>query len=100
MLLNGETIPQLFITVICYVLTCDNHTPFRNFSLKSPTTPRQMCRKSKSEIMVDMVMHVLRPVSTPNLDIRRKTIDIALEHITPKNIDQVVMMLVQAIHTC
>jgi hypothetical protein len=29
-----------------------------------------------------------------------KTIDIALELITPKNIDQVIIMLVQAIHTC
>jgi hypothetical protein len=29
-----------------------------------------------------------------------KTIDIAPQLITPKNIDQVVMMLVQAIHTC
>ncbi|GAU28569.1 hypothetical protein TSUD_269090 [Trifolium subterraneum] len=73
-------------------------------------------KKNNREIMVDMVMDVLRALSTPNHDIRRKTIDIALELITPKNIDQVVMklkkevvktrsgeyrqMLVQAIHTC
>lgn len=79
-------------------------------------------KTSNREIMVDMVMDVLRALSTPNHDIRRKTIDIALELITPKNIDQVVMMLkkevvktqsgehekngeyrqmlVQAIHTC
>ncbi|CAK8574515.1 unnamed protein product [Lathyrus sativus] len=79
-------------------------------------------KSSNREIMVDMVMDVLRALGTPNHDIRRKTIDIALELITPKNIDQVVMMLkkevvktqngeqekngeyrqmlVQAIHTC
>lgn len=79
-------------------------------------------KTSNREIMVDMVMDVLRALSTPNHDIRRKTIDIALELITAKNIDQVVMMLkkevvktqsgehekngeyrqmlVQAIHTC
>ncbi|WJX42698.1 hypothetical protein P8452_29899 [Trifolium repens] len=77
-------------------------------------------KKDNREIMVDMVMDVLRALSTPNHDIRRKTIDIALELITPNNIDQVVMMLkkevvktqkhekngeyrqmlVQAIHTC
>jgi len=79
-------------------------------------------KRDNREIMVDMVMDVLRALSTPNHDIRRKTIDIALELITPKNIDQVVMMLkkevvktqsgehekngeyrqmlVQAIHTC
>ncbi|MCH87837.1 coatomer subunit beta-1-like, partial [Trifolium medium] len=45
-------------------------------------------------------MDVLRALSTPNHDVRMKTIDIALELITPKNIDQVVMMVVQAIHTC
>ncbi|KAK2432368.1 Coatomer, beta subunit [Trifolium repens] len=77
-------------------------------------------KKDNREIMVDMVMDVLRALLTPNHDIRRKTIDIALELITPNNIDQVVMMLkkevvktqkhekngeyrqmlVQAIHTC
>lgn len=79
-------------------------------------------KSSNRDIMVDMVMDVLRALSTPNLDIRKKTIDIALELITPRNIDEVVMMLkkevvktqsgehekngeyrqmlVQAIHTC
>ncbi|KAG5016429.1 hypothetical protein JHK82_022087 [Glycine max] len=79
-------------------------------------------KTSNREIMVEMVMDVLRALSTPNHDIRRKTLDIALELITPRNIDEVVMMLkkevvktqsgehekngeyrqmlVQAIHTC
>ncbi|KAE9621255.1 hypothetical protein Lal_00023667 [Lupinus albus] len=50
-------------------------------------------KSSNREIMVEMVMDVLRALSTPNLDIRRKTIDIALELITPRNIDEVVLML-------
>ncbi|KAI3956159.1 hypothetical protein MKW92_021568 [Papaver armeniacum] len=79
-------------------------------------------KTSHREIMVDMIMDVLRALATPNLDIRRKTIDIALELITPRNIDEVVQalkkevvktqstklekngeyrqMLVQAIHSC
>eukprot|EP01018_Ginkgo_biloba_P040144 Gb_03760 [translate_table: standard] len=79
-------------------------------------------KASHREVMVDMIMDVLRALSSPNLDIRRKTLDIALELITPRNIDEVVMtlkkevvktqsrelekngeyrqMLVQAIHTC
>ncbi|XXG64430.1 hypothetical protein AAC387_Pa05g2386 [Persea americana] len=74
------------------------------------------------DIMVDMIMDVLRALSSPNLDIRRKTIDIALDLITPRNVDEVVLtlkkevvktqstelekngeyrqMLVQAIHSC
>ncbi|GAB4841886.1 hypothetical protein Ancab_011841 [Ancistrocladus abbreviatus] len=79
-------------------------------------------KSSHREIMVEVIMDVLRALSSPNLDIRRKTIDIALELITPRNIDEVVLllkkevvktqsaelekngeyrqMLVQAIHTC
>ncbi|KAE9468069.1 hypothetical protein C3L33_00043, partial [Rhododendron williamsianum] len=79
-------------------------------------------KSSHREIMVEMIMDVLRALSSPNLDIRRKTIDIALELITPRNIDEVVLllkkevmktqggelekngeyrqMLVQAIHSC
>ncbi|GMH14164.1 hypothetical protein Nepgr_016005 [Nepenthes gracilis] len=79
-------------------------------------------KTSHREIMVDIIMDVLRALSSPNLDIRKKTIDIALELITPRNIDEVVLLLkkevvktqsaefekngeyrqvlVQAIHTC
>ncbi|KAB1203332.1 Coatomer subunit beta-1 [Morella rubra] len=74
------------------------------------------------DVMVDMIMDVLRALSSPNLDIRRKTLDIVLELITPKNINEVVLtlkkevvktqsgelekngeyrqMLIQAIHSC
>jgi len=79
-------------------------------------------KSSHKEIMVEMIMDILRALSSPNLDIRRKTLDIALELITPRNVDEVVLMLkkevvksqsadlekngeyrqmlVQAIHTC
>uniref|UniRef100_A0A5B6YY95 Coatomer subunit beta n=1 Tax=Davidia involucrata TaxID=16924 RepID=A0A5B6YY95_DAVIN len=50
-------------------------------------------KSSHREIMVDMIMDVLRALSSPNLDIRRKTIDIALELLTPRNIDEVILML-------
>ena len=38
-------------------------------------------------------MDVLRALSSPNMDIRRKTLDIALDLITSRNIDEVVMVL-------
>ncbi|KAJ7568643.1 hypothetical protein O6H91_01G041900 [Diphasiastrum complanatum] len=82
----------------------------------------QELKASHREVMVEMIMDVLRALSSPNLDIRRKTLDIALDLITPRNIDEVVMtlkkevvktqskelekngeyrqMLVQAIHSC
>ncbi|XP_051121883.1 coatomer subunit beta-1-like isoform X2 [Andrographis paniculata] len=74
------------------------------------------------DIMFDMIMDVLRALSSPNLDIRRKTLDIVLELITPRNVNEVVLtlkkevvktqsgelekngeyrqMLIQAIHSC
>lgn len=74
------------------------------------------------EVMQDVVMDVLRALASPNADIRRKTLDIALELITPRNIDEVIAtlkkeilktqsrdgesmgdyrsMLVQAVHAC
>ncbi|XP_021277729.1 coatomer subunit beta-1 [Herrania umbratica] len=50
-------------------------------------------KSSHRDIMVDMIMDVLRALSSPNLDIRRKTLDIVLELITPRNISEVVLML-------
>ncbi|GBG62046.1 hypothetical protein CBR_g28522 [Chara braunii] len=82
----------------------------------------QELKTAHREVMVEMVMDVLRALSSPNMDIRRKTLDIALDLITPRNIGEVVLtlkkevvktqnkelerngeyrqMLVQAIHTC
>ncbi|KAK1403711.1 Coatomer subunit beta [Heracleum sosnowskyi] len=79
-------------------------------------------KSSHRDIMVNLIMDVLRAVSSPNLDIRRKTLDIVLNLVTPRNINEVVLtlkkevmktesgelekngdyrqMLVQAIHTC
>jgi coatomer subunit beta len=51
------------------------------------------CRHGAAQVMQDMVMDVVRALSSPNLDIRRKTLDIALELITPRNIDEVVLTL-------
>ncbi|XP_050384402.1 coatomer subunit beta-1-like isoform X2 [Argentina anserina] len=50
-------------------------------------------KASHREILVELVMDVLRALSSPNPDIRRKTLDIVLDLITPGNIDEVVMML-------
>jgi len=75
-----------------------------------------------SRILQELLMDILRALSSPNMDIRRKTLDIALDLISPKNIEEVVLtlkkeiqktqskeldkageyrqMLIQAIHSC
>lgn len=79
-------------------------------------------KSAHREIMVDLIMDVLRALSSPNIDIRRKTLDIILELITPQSVNEVVLtlkkevvktqsgeleknaefrqMLIQAIHSC
>ena len=43
------------------------------------------------EIMQELLMDVLRVLSTPDMDIRRKTLNIALELTTAHNIEEVVL---------
>lgn len=50
-------------------------------------------KSSHRDVMVDMIMDVLRALSSPNVDIRRKTLDIVLELITHRNVNEVVLML-------
>lgn len=79
-------------------------------------------KSSHREVMADMFMDILRALSSPNLDVRRKTLDIVLELVTNRNINEVVLtlkkevvktqngelekngeyrqMLIQAIHSC
>ncbi|XP_010536879.1 PREDICTED: coatomer subunit beta-1 [Tarenaya hassleriana] len=79
-------------------------------------------KSSHRDIMVELIMDVLRALSSPNLDIRRKTLDIVLELVTNRNVNEVVQtlkkevmktqsgelekngeyrqMLIQAIHAC
>ncbi|KAG6416141.1 hypothetical protein SASPL_123565 [Salvia splendens] len=79
-------------------------------------------KSSHRDIMIERIMDVLRALSSANLDIKKKTLDIVLELITPRNVGEVVVtlkkeviktqggelekngeyrqMLIQAIHSC
>ena len=41
------------------------------------------------QVMQDMLMDVLRALASPNLDIRQKTLDLTLDLVTARNIDEV-----------
>ncbi|XP_047086672.1 coatomer subunit beta-2-like [Lolium rigidum] len=73
-------------------------------------------RRSHRHVMVDVVMDVLRALAIPNLDVKRKVLDLVLGLLTPRNVKEVVLylkkeagktksgeyrrMLLQAIHEC
>jgi coatomer subunit beta len=57
-----------------------------------------MCRllsikQHHSKILQELLMDILRALGSPNMDIRRKTLDIALDLVSPKNIEEVVLVL-------
>lgn len=49
-------------------------------------------------LLQGLVMDVLRALNSPNMDIREKTLAIAMELITPRNIDEVKTF--QTIYCC
>lgn len=50
-------------------------------------------RKRNEGVLDDLVMEILRVLSSPDLDIRRKALDIALEMISSKNVQEVILLL-------
>lgn len=53
----------------------------------------QELKDKHREVMTEMLMDVLRALTAPNMDIRKKTLDISLDLITQRNIDEVVQVL-------
>ena len=49
----------------------------------------QELKDKHREVMQDVLMDILRALSSPNMDIRKKTLDIAMDLITSRNIDEV-----------
>ncbi|EGC35086.1 hypothetical protein DICPUDRAFT_47895 [Dictyostelium purpureum] len=55
-------------------------------------------KKNHSKIMEDLVMDILRALASPNIDICKKVLNIVLESVTPKNIDEIIMFLKKEIN--
>lgn len=50
-------------------------------------------RKQHSAVLQELVMDVLRVLSCPNMEIRRKSIDLSMEVVTRRNVEEVVGVL-------
>ncbi len=50
-------------------------------------------RKSQSGVLQELVMDMMRALSSPSMDIRKKTIGIVMDVITRRNVDEVVGVL-------
>ena len=56
---------------------------------RSALLPAQELKERHRQVMQAMLMDMLRALATPNMDIRKKTLDIALDLINQHNIDEV-----------
>lgn len=54
----------------------------------------QELKEKHRDVMQDVIMDILRALSSPNLDIRKKTLDISMDLITSRNIDEVSIFLI------
>ncbi|KAI5808979.1 adaptin N terminal region-domain-containing protein [Peziza echinospora] len=52
----------------------------------------QLRRKSEG-VLDDLTMEILRVLSSPDLDVRKKALELALEMVTSKNVEEVVLLL-------
>ena len=50
-------------------------------------------RKRNPGVLDDLTMEILRVLSSPDLDVRKKALELALEMISSKNVEEVVMLL-------
>ncbi|KAM3074191.1 coatomer subunit beta [Clarireedia jacksonii] len=50
-------------------------------------------RQKNEGILDDLIMEILRVLSSPDIDVRRKALEIALEMVSSKNVEDVVLLL-------
>jgi vesicle coat complex subunit len=50
-------------------------------------------RKNNEGILDDLTMEILRVLSSPDLDVRKKALELALDMVSSKNVEEVVMLL-------
>lgn len=50
-------------------------------------------RKKNEGVLDDLVMEILRVLSSPDIDVRRKALGIALDMVSSKNVEEVVLLL-------
>jgi len=50
-------------------------------------------RKTNEGILDDLTMEILRVLSSPDLDVRKKALDLAMDMVSSKNVEEVVMLL-------
>jgi coatomer subunit beta len=117
---SAPTAVRAVAAAYCHILHIDSDNSTKLLVLEKLSS----LEKAHPKLVQESLMDVLRALSSPNPDIRRKTLAIAMDLVTPQNVDEVVLllkkevvktqakdvdrdeaneyrkMLIQAIHTC
>eukprot|EP01035_Chromulina_nebulosa_P019621 gene19621-25530_t len=71
----------------------DIHKFGDGFALLVLELTRKICRKDPNQKSRFVLMDILRALSSPNIDISKKTLSLAIDMVGPRNIDEVVQVL-------
>jgi coatomer subunit beta len=86
---GAPTAVRAAVTSYCQLLTTESDN-----NVKLIILGRLSALKRRNEkILQEMLMDILRALASPNIDTRRKTLELALELVSPRNVTDVVGLL-------
>lgn len=77
------------VTAFCTLLQSESDNNVKLIIL----TRLQSLRAKNERILQDMLLDILRALSSPNIDIRKKTLELALDLMSARNVDAIVSLL-------
>jgi coatomer subunit beta len=86
---SAPTAVRAAATTYCQLLSSQSDNNVKLIILDRLNELRTMHRN----VMVGLVMDVLRALASPNIDVKRKVLDLVLDLLTPRNVDEVVLYL-------
>lgn len=86
---SAPTAVRAAIAAYTHLLTTESDNNIKLIILARLT----QLKKRHGPILQEMIMDILNSLSSPNIDIRRKTLELALELVSPRNVDDVVSLL-------
>ncbi|KAG9463555.1 hypothetical protein GDO78_021509 [Eleutherodactylus coqui] len=101
MILNGEKLPGLLMTIIRFVLPLQDHTIKKLLLVFWEIVPKTTPDGKLLQEMIlvcdayrkDLVMDILRVLGTPDLEVRKKTLQLALDLVSSRNVEELVIVL-------
>jgi len=86
---SAPTAVRAAINAYCQLLTSESDNNIKLIILARISS----LRKRNEKILQEMLMDILRTLQSPNIDIRRKTLALALDLVSPRNVGDVITLL-------